>query len=57
MKSTRIPIDDCPHEYLWDEIAEEEYCKFCGCVPEQLKGGWIDETIEGHERGDMPEET
>lgn len=43
----KIPIDNCPHEFEWDDIAQEEYCKFCGFVPDKPEGGWVDETIEG----------
>lgn len=46
MKSTRIPIDNCPHEFVYDDIADEDYCRFCGLVEKSDNGGWRDETIE-----------
>lgn len=36
------PIDNCPHDFEWDDVAQEEYCKHCGFVPKQESGGWND---------------
>lgn len=38
----RIPIDNCPHEFAWDDVAEEEYCVHCGLVNKEEKGGWLE---------------
>jgi len=27
---------------IWDEVAEEEYCRFCGLVIKEEPGGWIE---------------
>lgn len=42
MGKPRIPIDNCPHEMVWDEVAQEEYCRFCGLIIKEEPGGWIE---------------
>lgn len=42
MRSMLTPIDNCEHEYEYDEVAEQDYCKHCGFIPSQDKGGWSD---------------
>lgn len=42
MGKPRTPIDNCPHEMIWDEIAQEEYCRFCGLINKEEPGGWLE---------------
>lgn len=44
MGTPRQPIDNCPHEFEYDEVAEEDYCIYCGWVPDKDEDGWQDPT-------------
>lgn len=51
MKSTRIPIDNCPHSSVgYDEVAEQEYCTLCGFIFPSEEEGWLD--AKEDEQGD-----
>ena len=38
----RIPIDDCDHKFEYDEVAEEDYCVYCGLVIKDENEGWVE---------------
>lgn len=40
----RVPIDNCPHEFAHDDVADEDYCIHCGLVEKPEPSGWIEPT-------------
>lgn len=46
MRSNLHPIDNCEHQYEYDEVAEEEYCIHCGYVPDKTPGGWVEPSTD-----------